>query len=891
MTTGSFGAAHLTGLSTALASRYRLEREIGAGGMATVWLAEDVRHGRRVAIKVLHPELSAVLGPERFLAEIRTTANLQHPHILPLFDSGSAGGLLYYVMPYVEGETLRARLERERQLPIADGLRLATEIADALHHAHARGVVHRDVKPENILLQGGHALVADFGIALAVQQAGGQRMTQTGLSLGTPQYMAPEQAMGERGVDARADVYALGAVTYEMLAGEPPFTGPNAQAIVARVLTERPRPLRAARDTVPPAVEHAVLRALEKLPADRFASAREFTSALDGTGGAAAAQHRTAGIAAAPPFHGWPRVLGVAGWGTAAVLGAGLAAVLLRRPAPPDAPVIRTHLETGQAETALTGPSQIRVSPQGDRVAYVVSGPAGVRTFVRRANELAGRDIGGVMENLTFSPDGRWLAFAQGGVIQKIRADGGQGAVTVGASPRGGVIGLSWTPRGDLLVIGSPSGLWTIPAGGGAVRRVPGVDTTTAAAVPLVLADGNTVLYAAGSGGPFFLELTAATLSGDGATPLGLRGARAVGVVDGWLVVLSRSGPLSAVPFDPRRRRLTGEPVQLEADVATAALSATGTLAYVPGQSVSRLVLVSGAQATPVLPEPRRYVAPRFSPDGRRIAVAVAGPAWSSTGPGTQSDIWVYDVVARTFTRLTTQGDNSMPEWTPDGSRIVYRVTGSPRRTIWWRPADGSAEAQQLLDVPESVNEAVVSPDARWLVYRTPPGGVHSRDIFALPFAGRPLTGAQVPIPLVTGPAAEQMPRLSPDGRWLAYQSDESSQLEVYVRPFPGPGARVQVSDAGGIEPLWARSGRALLYRTPRGIVSVDVATSPTFAVGVRRTVLTGDYLTESTHPAWDVSPDGRAFLMLEPAERRTQPVVVHHWARELRERLARVPE
>jgi serine/threonine protein kinase len=213
-----------TALSTALADRYCLEREIGQGGMATVYLAEDLRHARRVAVKVLHPDLAAALGAERFLAEIKTTANLQHSHILALHDSGAAGGFLYYVMPFVEGESLRQRLERERQLPMDDALRFAREVADALGYAHARGVIHRDIKPENILLQGGHALVADFGIALAVQTAGGKRMTQTGLSLGTPQYMSPEQAMGERTIDARSDIYALGAVTYEMLTGDPPFT-------------------------------------------------------------------------------------------------------------------------------------------------------------------------------------------------------------------------------------------------------------------------------------------------------------------------------------------------------------------------------------------------------------------------------------------------------------------------------------------------------------------------------------------------------------------------------------------------------------------------------------------------------------------------------------------
>ena len=220
-------------LTAALADRYRLERELGQGGMATVYLAEDVKHRRKVALKVLRPELSAVIGAERFLKEIETTANLQHPHILPLHDSGAVDGFLFYVMPFIEGETLRARLARERQLPVDDALRIAREVADALGYAHAHGVIHRDIKPENILLQGGHALVADFGIALAVQTAGGQRMTQTGLSLGTPQYMSPEQAMGERTIDARSDLYALGAVTYEMLTGDAPFTGTTVQAIVA----------------------------------------------------------------------------------------------------------------------------------------------------------------------------------------------------------------------------------------------------------------------------------------------------------------------------------------------------------------------------------------------------------------------------------------------------------------------------------------------------------------------------------------------------------------------------------------------------------------------------------------------------------------------------------
>src|SRR5881409_2023993 len=270
----------LARLSSALTTRYTIERELGAGGMATVYLAQDQRHDRHVALKVLRPELAAVIGADRFLKEIKVTANLQHPHILGLIDSGEVDGLLYYVMPFVEGESLRERLTRETQLPVEEAVHITREVASALDYAHRHHVIHRDIKPENILLHEGQALVADFGIALAASKASGARMTETGMSLGTPHYMSPEQAMGEREITAHSDVYALGCVLYEMLTGDPPFTGSTAQAIVARVLTETPRLITPQRHTVPPQVEWAVLTALAKLPADRFNSAAEFSLAL-----------------------------------------------------------------------------------------------------------------------------------------------------------------------------------------------------------------------------------------------------------------------------------------------------------------------------------------------------------------------------------------------------------------------------------------------------------------------------------------------------------------------------------------------------------------------------------------------------------------------------------
>ncbi len=271
------------GLVDALADRYAIEREVGRGGMAAVYLAQDLKHRRRVAVKVLHPELAARIGAERFTREIEIAATLAHPHILPLYDSGSANGFLYFVMPYVEGESLRARLDREQQLPLEDVIGIASEVADALSYAHARGVIHRDIKPENILLDAGHAVVADFGVARVVT-GDDPRLTETGLAIGTANYMSPEQAAGDRAVDHRADIYALGSVVYEMLSGETPHPGPTPQAILARTLTEPVRSLTAVRDVVSPALDHAVRKALARTAADRHASAAAFKTALRTTG-------------------------------------------------------------------------------------------------------------------------------------------------------------------------------------------------------------------------------------------------------------------------------------------------------------------------------------------------------------------------------------------------------------------------------------------------------------------------------------------------------------------------------------------------------------------------------------------------------------------------------
>ncbi len=427
---GALMADVLSRLAAALSDRYRLDRELGVGGMATVYLAHDLKHDRDVAIKVLHPDLGAALGGDRFLSEIKTTAKLQHPHILPLLDSGAADGLLYYVMPLVTGETLRARLERERQLPMADAVRVAREVASALDYAHRQGVIHRDIKPENILLHDGSALVADFGIALALQSAGGGRLTQTGLSLGTPQYMSPEQAMGERAIDARSDVYALGAVTYEMITGDPPFTGSSVQAVVAKIMSADVEKPSLTRKAVTPGVEAAVLRSLEKLAADRFATAAEFAAALLVESAAPTVASRT------PVKRGRGLVLASV---AALALAAGAAGGWFARHAP------------AASMIAVQRPARL-----------THDGRAGCASI---------------------APDGRQFAVVVGDFTDELQCTGALVVRPVPAGPNLEVARVSqvtefqWNPSGDAVLltgqlVGKAYGVWIVPTRGGGPRLV-----------------------------------------------------------------------------------------------------------------------------------------------------------------------------------------------------------------------------------------------------------------------------------------------------------------------------------------------------------------------------------------------------------------------------------
>ena len=892
-------------LTAALSDRYRVTRELGAGGMATVYLAHDLKHERDVAIKVLHPDLGAALGAERFLAEIKTTAKLQHPHILPLLDSGSADGLLWYAMPYVEGETLRGRLERETQLPIAEAVRLAREVADALQAAHARGVVHRDIKPENILLQGGpgtpHALVADFGIALAVQSASGARMTQTGLSLGTPQYMSPEQATGERTVDARSDIYALGAVTYEMLVGEPPFTGPSTQAIVARLLSAAPPSLTATRNTIPPHVEAAVLTALAKLPADRQTSVAEFAAQLTGAAPVAFTQANDARLNAgtvgggaavdarhtASALRRTRLLLGV----TAAVAVAAVSAVawLSTRPAP--VTPVRTFVMSLPDSTALLDAAvsrRVAISRDGRRVYFVGASASTFGLFARDLADTVVYRIPGAERGTSpvLCPDGRWLYFnrASGQGVYRVPLEGGQATVVVDSASA-----HDCNEAGELLVTRNwRLFLWRE---GQALREIAAPDSARGGNFIVsasFLPGGTHAVFTLGQRGrPLVGTLATAPLAGGPIALLSVTGMRPTWSA-GHLLFISE-GNLMAAPFDLKRKQLLGEPVPVVRNVATRMLGADydvsndGTLVYASGAFGSRyrLARVDREGREELLDrEPAPYSWPRVSPDGKRIAVEV------QASNAAAYDVWLFTLASRSLERVTSgySGVRALG-WSDDGKRLAYLTMengGTPqsKRTITWVPWDLSAPPQRIsVRIPDGtqVEDATLHNSTDLIVVRTRGYGAPG-DLWVAPPVP-PGDSVRQARPFVVTDADEETPRLSPDGRWVAYASNETGQFEVYARAADGTGGRVSLSAGFGAEPVWTPDGRGLYFRGEGRMHFVALANDAILQVVRRDTLFADPYRRESLAVPYDVFPDGKSLLMQKPSGTSSRsPIVVLNW-------------
>lgn len=863
-------------LSSALEGRYRVESVLGEGGMAVVYAATDLKHERKVALKVLKPELAMAVGAERFLSEIKTTAVLQQPHILPLFDSGEADGLLYYVMPYVDGESLRERLEREGPLPVDEAARIATEVGQALHAAHEQGIIHRDIKPANILLSRGRALVADFGIAVAVDTAGGSRLTQTGISVGTPSYMSPEQASGDRPPSAAGDVYSLGCVLYEMLVGEPPHTGITAQAILAKILTEEPVAPIEARTLIPANVDAVVRKALEKLPADRFATAHAFVVALSDQ----QFRHGEPGDSHVPPVS--RKLLTITATTTILAVVFGLSAVRLwsnRVDQPQPVPLL-AEISGIDVRALLQHQKRIAVSPSG--LWFVVAGGDSSRSLlIRPSDRHEWRQLPETVgaTNPTISPDDQWVAFVDGGDLWRIPIEGGtrQAIASDAGEPR-------WLSA-DSLVFGRGGALYKTAATGGEERLFADVANLSISRFDVLPGEEAVVFSESTGGDPTAAAIYLANLETDEVRQLVPSGVSPRYVPTGYLVYAHGDQRLMAVEFDLEGLQVVGNPVTVIPELtvrpggaAQFDISANGTL-FFNGVGLSRVtqrrvlsrVEMDGSGASLPLP-PGEFTEVSYSPDGRRLAVTY------------ENDIHVYDALTGDMTRLTDGGAQA-PAWSADGLSIYFTTTEGIFRK--------RTEAGGLPEPPEPVYTGpgpayvtdVFQGDSVILIERF--GDLHSKR------AGSDAFELQ---PYLTASWREALAVLAPDQARVAYVSSQTGSDEVWVRSFPDAQDPVRLSSGGGSRPLWSSDGLAVYYLNGSRIMKVPATSAGTFdppqLLGERPAmVFTGG--AGASRRIWDIDPRTSHFVLVEAAAgERADSVstsglyIVVHWFEQLRDQV-----
>jgi serine/threonine-protein kinase len=785
--------------------------------------------------------------------------------------------MVYYVMPYVEGESLRDRLNREKQLPVDQAVRIAREVLDALEYAHRKGIIHRDIKPENIMLHGGHALVADFGIALAASRSNdATRMTETGMSLGTPFYMAPEQAMGERDITARADIYALGCVLYEMLVAEPPFQGPTAQAIIARVMTEEPRRLTLQRRTIPPSVEAAVLTALAKLPADRFETAAQFAQALENPAYSSTA---TAAVAAWRPARTRRSLLVAAiPWVLLAVVGGILAWGKFTAVAGEPPPVLRFRLQLGvNATWEDQAGSALALSPDGRTLAYNGRDSTGTHIFLRPLDQLTPISISGTVgaTQVSFSPNGRWIGYRKNDQIFRMPVTGGA-AEAICKLGTGSPDTYSWLDE-RTVVVADGYQLRRCSMDNGFSPLYESADTTDHLAWPLTLPENRGILFTYRRADGF--QLGVYDLRSNEARSLEIAGSNPRFVSGGYIVYGNLDGVIRAVPFDVDELTVTGDPIVVMQEVrvgsggaAKMAVAPNGAIVAAAGNAGERVLeLVDRAGGrTPLIEQSGEYLYPRFSPDGRQIAVV-------RNDQGT--NIWLFDRGQKTLTRLTFDSGATRPSWTPSGRRVTYsRFKSAFLVDLRIINADGSAAAESLLTVVgQQLYQSVMTPDERTLVVRSTSS--NGRDIWTVP-----LDSIRSLRPLLTSRADEVGFSLSPDGKWMAYASDESGRMEVYVRAFPGMGARYLVSQEGGVEPVWSRQGHEIFYRDGPAFMVATVRATPSFTVTSRARLFSDPaYTLSSFEQVYDVSPDGRHLVTVRSQGENGGLTVTLNWFDNLR--------
>jgi Tol biopolymer transport system component/predicted Ser/Thr protein kinase len=858
---------------------YEVLAPLGAGGMGEVYKAKDTRLDRTVAVKVLPQHLSESSDVrQRFEREAKTISSLSHPHICALYDVGNQDGVEYLVMEYLEGETLAERLLKG-SLPTEQTLRYGIEMADALDKAHRQGIVHRDLKPGNVMLAKSGVKLLDFGLAKVVapvsQQSGltalatmahGQNLTQEGTILGTFQYMAPEQLEG-READVRTDIFAFGAVLYEMATGRKAFSGSSQASLISAIMKEEPAPLSAIQPMTPPALDRIVKTCLAKDPEERWQSAHDIKSEL-----AWIAQAGSQAGVAAPVVASRRRKDRVA-WGVAGLLaGALLAAVatwslLASRPAAPR-PVTRVAVPIPAGDSFLTDNySTVAISPDGRRVVYVGRRLDKRQLFLRSLDATEAAPIAGTDGAYSpfFSPDGHWAGFWADGKIKKVSLAGGV-PVTIcecGVSDR--MLGATWGPD-DAIVFSQKwaGGLFRVPAAGGAAQPVTKISAkgeNRGHIWPEFLPGGKAVLFTVFTGGSLEDYAIAVESLGSGQQKTLIKGGTFGRYAASGHILYARAGTLFAAPFDSSRLEVTGAAFPVAEGVfentnggAGFAVSANGTLLYATGGILlperSLLWVDRQGTASPVTKIKRPFSNARLSPDGKRVALTVEAETY---------DEWILDLERDSLTRLSFGKDDGAPVWSPDGKRVVYRSSQAGAYNLYARASDGSGSEERLTSDQDASTAMSFTPDGKLLVLVRVREGVP--EVWIHPFEK-----GSSPSPFLQGPFRHDEAALSPDGRWMAYTSNESGKVEVYVTAFPGPGGKWQISTEGGKTPLWAPNSRELFYRKDKKFMRVAVTTAPSFSASRPELLFEGDY------EGWDIAPDGKRFLMVKDEAAESAP-------------------
>ncbi len=880
---------------------YEILSAIGAGGMGEVYKARDTRLDRIVAIKVLPAHLAGRAAlRERFDREAKTIASLNHPHICTLYDTGHQDDIDFLVMEYLEGETLAQRLVKGA-LPIQQVLQYAIEIADALDKAHRKGVTHRDLKPGNVMLTKTGTKLLDFGLAKLKQEAAPTNaqltelptakdpLTAQGTLLGTLQYMAPEQVEGKE-VDARTDIFAFGAVVYEMATGKRAFEGKSQASLIAKILEIDPPPISSLQPMTPPALDRVVKKCLAKEPESRWQAASDVCDELKWIAESGSQTGLPAPVAATRKSP-----LGDArlAWILAAVFFLAVLALgyfAFSRPAPQQAHAVRFTLfppekwslaGTGAVTTGATAP--VIISPDGQQIAFVaVSEEGKTLLWVRSLDTLTAQSFAGTEGASApfWSPDSRTLGFFAGGKLKKIDVSGGP-PITLCDAPdnRGG----TWNRDG--LIVFAPtntSALQKVSASGGVPAPASVLGQGEFGHIrPSFLPDGRHFLYSTiaprpGLGGPIYLG------SLDSAGRKALFNANSANAIytQGYLLFL-RETTLIAQPFDARRLVLAGDAFPIAERIRTStstqpygyfSVSENGALVYQTGAETANSQLLwfdrVGKQIG-ALGDPAAYRSVELSPDGKRTSVSILDDG------GKGEDIWLYDVARGLRTRFTFGPANYFAVWSPDGSRIVFSSRRKGAIDLYQKPSSGAGNEELLLEDNLDKYPDSWSPDGRFVLYESL-GSSRSSELFVLP-----LTGDRKPFPLLQTQFGERDGQISPDGRWVAYRSNESGRNEIYVAPFPGPGGKWQISNAGGIQPRWRHDGSEIFYLTPDNRLmaasingkgaGIEVgAVKPLFAT---RSVLVGSY-------QYDVSADGQRFLIdTSPEQATSAPItVVLNW-------------